>query len=129
LGLNLLLDFCISQGKLARALDIFSQVRKLNADSKFAIKVDVITFNTMIKGCAQERKESLGFEIFKYMKECSKLNEDLRPNDVTYNSLIDACVRNDKMTKAWALLKEMQSDPHVKPDNFTYSTIIKGIKP
>jgi len=83
----------------------------------------------MIKGCAQEKKESLGFDIFKYMKECSKLNEELRPNDVTYNSLIDACVRNDKMPKAWGLLKEMQNDPHVNPDNFTYSTIIKGIKP
>lgn len=41
------------------------------------------------------------------MKECSKLNEELRPNDVTYNSLIDACVRNEKMPKAWGLLKEM----------------------
>lgn len=82
-------------------------MRKLNAEQKITLKVDVITFNTMIKGCAQEKKESLGFEIFKYMKECSKLNEELRPNDVTYNSLIDACVRNEKMGKAWGLLKEM----------------------
>jgi pentatricopeptide repeat protein len=50
------------------------------------------------------------------------------PNDVTFNSLIDACVRANKMHKAWGLLKEMQ-ESGVHPDNFTYSTLIKGIRP
>jgi pentatricopeptide repeat domain-containing protein 1 len=62
------------------------------------------------------------FEMFILMKEFG-----LRPNDVTYNSLIDACVRCNKMQQAWSLLNEMQ-DQNIHPDNFTYSTLIKGIR-
>ena len=51
----------------------------------------------------------------------------LKPNDVTYNSMIDACVRSNKMSNAWQLLNEMQQE-NVHPDNFTYSTLIKGIR-
>jgi pentatricopeptide repeat domain-containing protein 1 len=71
------------------------------------IKPDIVSFNTIIKGCAQERKERLAFEIFLQMKEMGKTDAGLRPNDVTYNSLIDACVRSNKMHKAWTVLKDM----------------------
>ncbi len=63
----------------------------------------MISFNTIIKGCAHERKDRLAFEMFNIMKSFS----GIKPNDVTYNSLIDACVRANKMNKAWILLKEM----------------------
>ena len=56
------------------------------------------------------------------MKRC-----ELKPNDVTYNSMIDACVRCNNMKSAWALLSEMKNF-NIIPDNFTYSTLIKGIK-
>lgn len=56
------------------------------------------------------------------MKECN-----LKPNDVTYNSLIDACVRSNQMREAWKLLNEMQVN-NIVPDNFTFSTLIKGIR-
>ena len=51
----------------------------------------------------------------------------LKPNDVTYNSLIDACVRCNRLNSAWQLLSEMQQN-NIVPDNFTYSTLIKGIR-
>ena len=54
-------------------------------------------------------------------------NFGLKPNDVTYNSLIDTCVRCSDMEKAWVLFSEMQ-DNEIIPDNFTFSTLIKGIK-
>lgn len=53
--------------------------------------------------------------------------EGLTPNDVTYNSMIDVCVRSNKMSEAWQLFAEMKSNS-VIPDNFTYSTLIKGLK-
>ena len=51
----------------------------------------------------------------------------LQPNDVTYNSMIDVCVRCRQQEKAWKLFMQMQ-DEGVQPDNFTFSTLIKGIK-
>ena len=64
-----------------------------------------------------------------------KKEPNLRPKDVTYNSLIDVCVRCNKIHKAWALLKEMleggggSHEDTPKPDNFTFSTLMKGVKP
>ena len=55
-------------------------------------------------------------------------DKGLRPNDVTYNSLIDACVRCSQMGEAWRLLEDMSQSEDVRPDNFTYSTLIKGIR-
>jgi len=49
------------------------------------------------------------------------------PTDVTYNSLIDVCVRCDKFGTGLKVLKEMKSKG-IEPDNFTYSTLIKGIR-
>jgi len=51
----------------------------------------------------------------------------LTPNDVTYNSMIDVCVRSNNMGNAWNLLTEMKK-AEIMPDNFTYSTLIKGLK-
>lgn len=79
----------------------------------------------------------------------------LKPNSVTYNSLIDVCVRCGKMQQAWDLFAQMEGDDDdfdiqdssdtqsaadAKPSlagcsdydevqrNFTYCTLIKGIK-
>jgi len=56
-----------------------------------------------------------------------KNETDLSPNDVTFNSLIDCCVRSGNTSKAWQLLEEM-NEVGVAPDNFTYSTLVKGIR-
>jgi len=42
--------------------------------------------------------------------------------------MIDVCVRSNRMETAWHLLSEMEQ-VGLKPDNFTYSTLIKGIQP
>lgn len=51
----------------------------------------------------------------------------IQPSTVTFNSLIDACIRSHNMSKAWEVLDEMKAR-NVKADNFTYSTLIKGIR-
>jgi len=42
------------------------------------------------------------FRVFEDMKSFG-----LKPNDVTYNSLIDTCVRSSDMDRAWTLFGEM----------------------
>jgi pentatricopeptide repeat domain-containing protein 1 len=123
-SLNLLIDTCIKSGKLLCAVDLF---RALKNSESACVRPDVISYNTLIKGCAIEKKDRLAFEIFLELKK----DPVLRPKDVTYNSLVDVCVRCNKIHKAWALVKEMleggQDIP--KPDNFTFSTLMKGVKP
>ena len=47
------------------------------------VKPDVISFNTIIKGCSQEKKMRMAFEMFELMKTCG-----IQANDVTYNSMM-----------------------------------------
>jgi pentatricopeptide repeat protein len=53
-SLNLLLDTCIKCGKLSCAVDLFHNLK--NSESAF-LKPDVISYNTLIKGCAIEKKD------------------------------------------------------------------------
>jgi pentatricopeptide repeat protein len=97
-----------------------------------------VTFNTILKGCAQQKLFDQAFKIFNVIKKSSaparencdgksaKVPSFYQPNDVTYNSMIDVCVRCNRMDTAWQLLAEMEQ-VGLKPDNFTYSTLIKGI--
>ena len=42
--------------------------------------------------------------------------------------MIDACVKSGNMKLAFELFEEMQLKNELKPDVFTYSSLIKGIK-
>jgi pentatricopeptide repeat protein len=142
---NVLLDACINCKQLDRAVELLCTLKGkestevpqiTEAEDEIILQIptshsqkqhslirpDEISFNTIIKGCAQEKKLGLAFDMLSLMKQ-----QGLKPNDVTYNSMIDACVRCNKMHSAWSLLSEMQHN-QVTPDNFTYSTLIKGIR-
>lgn len=106
-------------------MDLFYKLK--NSPNSF-LTPDVISYNTLIKGCAIEKKDRMAFELFIELKK----DPILKAKDVTYNSLIDVCVRCNKIHKAWALVKEMlegQTPETPRPDNFTFSTLMKGIKP
>ena len=62
-------------------------------------------------------------QLFSQMKSLR-----LKPTYVTYNSMIDVFVRSNLMREAWSLFDQMR-EYGLKPDNFTCSTLIKGIKP
>ena len=88
------------------------------------IKPDLITFNTYIKGCTQLKLYDKLDYVFDHIIDHNDVN--IKPNDVTFNSLIDAYVRQNNMNKVFKLISTMQKY-HIKPDNFTYTTIIKGL--
>jgi pentatricopeptide repeat protein len=58
--------------------------------------VDEVSFNTLIKGCAQERMIGKAKQLFTQM-----LTRGMRPTYVTYNSIIDVFVRGNQMSEAW----------------------------
>ena len=109
---NCLLDACVSNRKVDKALRLFEEMPKL----------DEISYNTIIKGFSMTRQVDKAIEILTRMKA-----NGVSPTAVTYNSIIDTCVRCSKVALAWEYLEEMQQRG-LNPDNFTYSTLVKGIK-
>ena len=118
--LNVLLDSCINCNQVDTALDLFDMI-----DQNSFFKPDEVTFNTLIKGCAIAKRLEKALSLFQQMR--SDVYK-LQPNDVTYNSLIDVCIRCDKQDQAWQLFHQM-SNEGLKPDNYTCSTLVKGVMP
>jgi len=61
------------------------------------IKPDLITFNTLIKGCALHLDWRLGLRLMEEVK----LRSDLSMNPITYNTLIDLFVRVNNMDQVY----------------------------
>ena len=141
--INVLLDACIKLKDSKDFLELFDSLingkfsnnddttdeKKDNDQNKIIvknniIKPDLITFNTYIKGCTQLKLYDKLDYVFEHIIDHNDVN--ITPNDVTFNSLIDAYVRQNNMNKVFKLISTMQKY-HIKPDNFTYTTIIKGL--
>lgn len=79
-----LIDACIKNNNLQRALQVFKDMKKDN------VKMNTIIYTTLIKGYAREYMLEEALSLY---EEMISKNEDIHPNTVTYNSLIDCCVR------------------------------------
>ena len=131
--INVLLDACIKLKDSKDFLELFDNLingkfsnnnNNDNTKEKNIIKPDLITYNTYIKGCTQMKLYDKIDYVFEHLINKNDIN--ITPNDVTFNSLIDAYMRQNNMSKVFLLLSKMQQY-HIKPDNFTYTTIIKGL--
>ena len=133
--INVLLDACIKLKDSNDFLELFDNLinGKFSNDNnnvsdenkkKNVIKPDLITYNTYIKGCTQLKFHDRIDYVFEHLIDKNDIN--ITPNDVTFNSLIDAYVRQNNMNKVFFLITKMQ-EMNIKPDNFTYTTIIKGL--
>merc|ERR1719482_2719396 len=81
---NCVLDVCVSSGDLRRARSHFEEMRQV-------FTVDVITFNTLLKGyCA--KKDLQGARAL--LEEMHR--DGVPPNDVSYNSLINSAVSSGR---------------------------------
>lgn len=85
-------------------------------------QVDVISYNTYLKILLTE---GLRDEVAATLKEMQ--GRGLKPNAVTYNSLVKDVVARQDLQGAWRLIEEMQQ-LGVKPDAFTCSILMKGVK-
>ena len=117
--INVLLDSCIALKESTLIIELFNNVTEGRIKK---VKPDLITYNTFIKGCAQ--MNLFNEVLIAFEKMCNDPN--IKPNDVTFNTLIDVFVRSKDMNKVWFIISKMK-ETGIKPDNFTYSTIIKGL--
>ena len=86
--LNVLLNTCIQCGQVQKAIEIVEYLLR-DSNANF-FHVDEVSFNTLIKGCAQQRLTGRAKQLFTRMTELG-----LKHTYVTYNSLIDVFVRGN----------------------------------
>ena len=120
--INVLLDACIKLKDEKNFNQIFENI--INKKYK-NIKPDLITYNTYIKGCSKFKLYENVEKAFNHLINNSSEN-NIIPNDVTFNSLIDVYVSQKNMDKVLQTVNLMQTYK-IFPDNYTYTTIIKGL--
>jgi len=79
-------------------------------------------YTTMIKGYGLEKNLGAALDLFREMPL-----ENVPYNTITYNSIIDACVKGGDLATAESLLHEIAGpNSALEPDLITFSTLLKG---
>lgn len=158
LMLNLLLLTCVNSKDAARAHRILEEAHGLEETGGQESKmVDIVSYNTVIKGYAQASEPTKCFDCLHEM-----MRRKLEPDDITFGTLLDACivdndmgaanevvsllmdrnrpmdtvmstlfikglVRANCLPKAMDLYEEMKRREGAHPDIVTYSVLIKAL--
>lgn len=118
---NCVLDVCVACGDQSAAKTLFKHMQEKD-------RVDVISYNTFLKALLAKTNGapcSSASEVALILQEMRSRN--LKPNAVTYNSLINAAVSRGDLTGAWQYVDDMESQG-VALDAFTCSILMKGVK-
>merc|ERR1719454_1989169 len=89
---------------------------------KAAGMTDVVSFNTLIKAALQDKHFDKARSLMGEMKK-----EELQPNRVTFNELINAMVSkggDGQRKEMWDMVEEMKA-ADVKPNQVTISILLK----
>jgi len=100
---------------------VADRLEEVEAVIQEAPQVDIVSYNTLLKGYAQRSDLIKAHQVFQ-----SLLLRDLKPNAITFNTIIDAAVRSCEFNRAWQLLEDMECAGFA-PDRFTCSIMVKGI--
>lgn len=82
--------------------------------------VDVISYNTIMKGLSKQKCGAQAVKLLDEMEEAG-----LKPNTITFNTAIDAVVHSPNCIHAWRMLSRMVGSG-LSPDKFTCSILMKG---
>jgi pentatricopeptide repeat domain-containing protein 1 len=100
-------------------------------DDEPAVQAQSKVFSTQSTKCsallarsAENHSEARGYVV---KSSETPVQTTTKPSLITFNSLIDACVRTNNLTEAWNYLDAMKAQG-CTPDNFTYSALVRGIR-
>lgn len=116
LALNVALATGISADRVEAVSDAVAE-----AEAATPSVVDIVSYNTLIKGYAQRGNFDGAAKVLQRLRE-----RGLQGNAITFNTCMDAAVRSLQCSRAWELLKDMKS-LGVQPDKFTCSILVKGL--
>lgn len=80
-------------------------------------------FNKLIDFASKKERINFSEAVYQTM-----LDLKITPTIVTYNTLISCYFKNGDTEKAWQIFDNIKNFPLIKADNFTYTTMIKGVK-
>eukprot|EP00933_Yihiella_yeosuensis_P054402 TRINITY_DN5282_c0_g3_i1.p1 TRINITY_DN5282_c0_g3~~TRINITY_DN5282_c0_g3_i1.p1 ORF type:complete len:1031 (+),score=238.56 TRINITY_DN5282_c0_g3_i1:262-3354(+) len=112
---NCVLDVCVQAKDMRRATELLQ-------DMKESSLVDVITYNTLLKGYCHLGDLGGAKRLLAEMTSAG-----LEPNDVSYNCIINAAVTSGKAQEAWSLI-DMMTERGIKIDHYTVSIMMKAFK-
>jgi len=129
--LNTLLDTSSRLGDF-KNFDRLSEL--INDDIQTIAQPNIVTYNIILKGINLEMYNIEFNKKAQYARE--KINEvfqliqkkNLKPNDITLNTIIDILIESGNFDLAWKYYDDMENVYHVEPDIYTYSTLLKSIK-
>jgi len=80
----------------------------------------LVTYSTITKGFCASGNLDRALGLQKEMRADGKF----MPDEMMYNSLLDGCAKEQRLSDALFLLEEMRKD-HVRPSNYTLSMLVK----
>ena len=121
---NCLLDMSFRLGQYETAHKLFEEISEVT----FPVQPDTVTFNILLKHIVEEiiKKEKTFDEVERLLRDME--HRKIEMNQITYNTAIDAAIESRQFNYAWELYEKMKQSETVKPDVFTYSTLVKGLK-
>mmetsp|Transcript_35468 Transcript_35468/g.101269 ORF Transcript_35468/g.101269 Transcript_35468/m.101269 type:complete len:1015 (-) Transcript_35468:46-3090(-) len=113
---NALIDACVRSSEMSRVHPLLQEM------TREGIAPNVITYSTVLKGYCQDGRLDTALALLEDMKRSTSV----RPDEITYNTLIDGCARvgGRQYNRGLQLLEEMQQ-AGVRPSAFTLSVVAK----
>jgi len=101
----------------------YQLITEILNEGVFQLRPSDIFFNKLIDFAFRNKLVDIAEYIFHFMRDTIKIP----PTIVTINTMIDQYFKNNQREKAWKTFSELKLT-NTKPDNFTYTTLINGLK-
>ncbi|KAL6846184.1 hypothetical protein ACP4OV_023632 [Aristida adscensionis] len=117
------LNALIEAGDMRRANALVARFRKVLYEGH-----SVLLYNLLMKGYIKSN-----FPLGALTVKDEILRQGLKPDRLTYNTIISACVKSAEIDKAIQFLEDMKEEairdnnPDLLPDAVTYTTLLKGL--
>lgn len=115
--LGCMVEAVVANGDPDGGYEIICEVLQDKQTTSF---VNAVIYCSVLKGFSHKKRFDKVWTVYREMREAK-----IQFSIVTYNTLVDACARNNEMNHVPELLSEM-AEQGINPNVITYSSIIKG---
>lgn len=119
---NSTIDIMIESGNFDEAWRYYDEM-----ESKYELQPDIYTYSTLIKSIKNYQPDPKNIERAFNILKMIKLSQTrgIKPDEVLYNSIIDTCIKYNRIKQAEALFEDMK-EAQVTPSRITYAIMIKA---